>query len=104
MKFKLLLIIIYFIPAVVLAQFIPPPWIDAQRYTHCIDQGLGKGRSYATPENYCQNWAGLSRSATTPSAGNPMDNVTCYLEGRNGIVSLVIPRAACNQAHMGHRQ
>jgi len=63
MKFKLLVVVLLsFIPAMMMAQPGPPPGVNADRYNYCMNEGLGKGRSYTTPENYCGQWAG-------PSAG-----------------------------------
>lgn len=63
MKIKLLIVVLLsFIPVMLTAQPGPPPGVNTQRYNYCMNEGLGKGRSYSTPENYCGQWAG-------PSAG-----------------------------------
>lgn len=32
--------------------------MNTQRYNSCMSSGLGSGRSYATPEEFCRGWAG----------------------------------------------
>jgi hypothetical protein len=44
----------------------PPPQylncgVNQERYDLCMGQGFGKGRSYATQEQYCTGWAGPAR-------------------------------------------
>jgi hypothetical protein len=40
---------------------IAPQSVDNSRYILCMNDGLGQGRPYATPEQYCQQWAGPAR-------------------------------------------
>ena len=39
-----------------------PPYVNCgvnqSRYEYCMNGGLGKGRPYASPEQYCKGWAG----------------------------------------------
>ena len=58
MRFKLLLIAFGFISTAAMAQSEVPPGVNASRYTYCMNEGLGKGRPYATPQAFCQGWAG----------------------------------------------
>lgn len=59
--FKFLLTVILGLsPILSLAQSSAPPGINASRYVYCLNEGLGKGRSYTTPQVYCQQWAGPS--------------------------------------------
>ncbi|MBU3631699.1 hypothetical protein [Polynucleobacter sp. AP-Feld-500C-C5] len=64
MKLKLFLILIALIPTLTMAQSSAPAGVDAERYTWCMKEGLGDGRSYATPQSYCQQWAGPSASSS----------------------------------------
>lgn len=57
MKTKLIAITLCLYSLSVVAQS-PPPEINSYRYNLCMSEGLGKGRGYTTPENYCQQWAG----------------------------------------------
>lgn len=64
MMFKLLLIAFGLISTAALAQTQAPAGVNASRYTYCMNEGLGKGRPYAAPQAFCQQWAGPSvRSA-----------------------------------------
>ena len=35
--------------------------VNTQKYDSCMSSGLGNGRSYATPEEFCRGWAGAAR-------------------------------------------
>lgn len=39
-----------------------PPYLNCgvnqERYQSCINSGFGKGRPYASPEQFCKQWAG----------------------------------------------
>lgn len=63
MKYKFLLAVISFFPGLALAQAGPPSGVNATRYEYCMTQGLGNGRSYATPQIYCSQWAGPSQGS-----------------------------------------
>ena len=32
--------------------------VDKSRYDYCMNQKLGQGQGWSTPEQYCQGWAG----------------------------------------------
>lgn len=57
MMFKLLLIAFGLISTAALAQTQAPAGVNASRYTYCMNEGLGKGRPYAAPQAFCQQWA-----------------------------------------------
>jgi hypothetical protein len=77
MKFKLLVVVLLsFIPAMVMAQPGPPPGVNTDRYNYCMNEGLGKGRSFSTPENYCGQWAGPS-AGQQREQGVPVPPVPC---------------------------
>lgn len=78
MRFKLLLIsLLGFFPMFASAQPSSPPGINASRYVYCMNEGLGKGRSYTTPQAFCQQWAGPSASATMQGNGGMDSGIPC---------------------------
>ena len=63
MRIKLFLCVFFgFFSLITAAQTSAPAGIDGDRYTYCMNAGLGKGRYYTTPQAYCQQWAGPSAS------------------------------------------
>jgi hypothetical protein len=42
-------------PAYLNCQALP---VNTQRYDSCMSSGLGSGRSFQTPEEFCREWAG----------------------------------------------
>jgi hypothetical protein len=68
-KYKLLLIVLGLISTATIAQSQTPAGINGERYTYCMNAGLGKGRPYTTPQAYCQQWAGPSASVMTRLRG-----------------------------------
>ena len=70
MKLKIFLLsIISLMPFAAIAQSSAPPGVNSERYTYCLNEGLGKGRSYTTPQAYCQQWAGPSASVMNKLRG-----------------------------------
>lgn len=69
MKYKLFLIVLGLISTATIAQSQTPPGIDSERYTYCMNAGLGKGRAYTTPQAFCQQWAGPSASVMSRLRG-----------------------------------
>lgn len=65
MKLKILLLAtISLLPYATFAQSSAPICTN-ERYNICMSEGYGKGRSYTTPEGYCQQWAGLNQISYT---------------------------------------
>lgn len=87
----LLIAFLGFSPLLALAQSSAPSGIDADRYEMCMNDGFGKGRSYTTPETYCQQWAGPSAAAARAVAAyraaerGYICNVTYTIEIWNGV-------------------
>jgi hypothetical protein len=77
MKLKFLLFFASLLPIVALAQNNTPPGVNADRYNYCMNEGLGKGRSYTTPQAFCQQWAGPSRAAMAQANGGMQDGIPC---------------------------
>jgi hypothetical protein len=78
MRFKLLLItFLGFFPLFASAQPSSPPGVNASRYVYCMNEGLGKGRGYTTPQAYCQQWAGPSAVAMAQADGGMGGGIPC---------------------------
>jgi len=58
MKSKLLFILLGILSTAVFSQTSIPAGVDETRYKYCMERGLGSGRSHATPQDYCTQWAG----------------------------------------------
>ncbi len=58
MKIKTIFFSLCILLSPTLTQAQAPAGVNAERYNLCMNEGLGKGRTYTTPENYCQQWAG----------------------------------------------
>lgn len=66
MILKSLFLLLGVLPILASAQSVAPAGVNAERYSICMRDGIGKGRSYATPEAFCQEWAGRARNAMQP--------------------------------------
>lgn len=64
---KLILTFLSLLPLVVFAQSSTPPGVNGDRYSLCMNEGLGKGRSYSSPEEFCAQWASNSPPTISPS-------------------------------------
>ena len=97
MKLKLFLLLIALIPSLTMAQSSAPAGVDAERYAYCMKEGLGDGRSYATPQSYCQQWAGPSWSSG-PRVDRPqrVGGVPCGINIQTGQI-IYRTKAQCEE-------
>jgi hypothetical protein len=81
MRFKLLFVVFSFISTMAMAQSQVPPGVNASRYTYCMNEGLGKGRPYATPQAFCRQWA-AEPSARAEGMGGQVECGSNVLTGQ----------------------
>jgi len=67
MRLKLILIAFGFISTSTMVFSQVPPGVNADRYNLCMNEGLGKGRPYSSPEEFCAQWASNSQPSISPT-------------------------------------